>query len=307
MCDSICHADTSCFSIMVPRLVSLITALVFQSIRPSIAKSDAISMLECKGMNIRGHRFSWKAEIDGETGRAWSREVSPNVAVQRRPQSYRYQAGTDFFRHLCWRQQVGEIFCEFPKWICNGTVTFGVLRSSRHTPLAENKYNRAQTTISLSDRFLGIEWLTFGIPSLSRMSFSTQVSKNEVCRTTLSTVSIPILGGLLVNTFSRQSQQNNKRTEEFQCLLFSLEERCRLQREDENWKPTFVHPYNNVENSVSIQTEIKNYYPSLPGYPPLPRWRRWSYLYTQSVVHAYAMWRLHLRCRSIVSILENCR
>jgi len=118
--------------------------------------------------------------------------------------------------------------------------------------------------------FLGIPLLTFGQHSVQKLSMDLQGRDGSPIRSSMCTVSLPIQGGLL----ARKARGS---------LDFSV---------------TMRRTKSKIER-CQISTEIVQYEPWLAGTPPIHPLRARFYLSTQSVAHAYVMWRLHRYCRTI--------
>ena len=136
--------------------------------------------------------------------------------------------------------------------------------------------------------------MTFGIPQFSKITrnpsnATTTVEKlksEETChpstrKITEYRVDIPVIGGLLA-----YSKKNPK----MPCgsLRFSFENEC---------TPNTTTP--NTPHDIRMVTSITNgYHPSISGPAPVGFVRYCTYKSTQSLVHAYVMWRFHKRCAS---------
>lgn len=204
------------------------------------------------------HSFVWQAAVDTPTGIATSKEI-----LQASPRS-------SIVRHF---QQEKDVWADvinrlerYPEWVVRGAVTFGLFHA---VPVQEGCY-------SLQDRFFGINFLTFGVPRIQRFSFletqPTQESGLKVERGAGDcTVKLPIVGGLLA--LSKQSRGN-----EMGCLKFTLK-------------------HNEDDSETKLITEIQGYSPLLVGpTEPAPFYRKCLYLFTQSLIHAYVMWRFQRHC-----------
>jgi hypothetical protein len=102
------------------------------------------------------------------------------------------------------------------------------------------------------------------------LSFGTVQIKNIT--PTRCVLELPIVGGLLA--LPAASGTNDRG-----CLKFVIETGPRINGD--------IIP-------CELRTEIAgNYCPWIAGYPPVPLFRKWTYLSTQSPVHAYCMWRFH--------------
>lgn len=216
------------------------------------------------------HAFSWEASVDSSTGIATSREVSivpPRSFLQRQFQN---TPATEIGEREVWTQIVQRLQ-GYPQWLVRGAVTFGLFR-------AVPGYNN-NNSYSLQDRFLGINFLTFGPPQSQRFSMFKTVPIQDYngatrmmpARVGDCIITLPIQGGLLA------LQKPNRRDKA--CLRFTLQ-------------------HNAGSQETKLITEIRGYSPMLVGRKePVPFYRKWGYLSTQSLIHANAMWRFHRYCK----------
>jgi hypothetical protein len=129
------------------------------------------------------------------------------------------------------------------------------------------------STIQLN--VIGIDLLTFAEVQIKESKSNTYA------------LELPVKGGLL----SLPPIQSDG--EDRGCLRFE----CTIQQ-----------PSNDVDSSVlHFQSLIQgNYRPWIAGYPTIPRLRKWMYLLSQSLVHAYVMYRFHrLWRRHVQEFLVN--
>ena len=202
--------------------------------------------------------FSWRAFLDATTGLASSRETSQVFSSHVHGMSS--TESSDRLKYLVE---------SYPTWLCGGPITFGCLQACKD---ATNK------SCSIRVRFLNLELLSFGAAkSRGRLVHRQQPdeSAKQVTETRIETFSLPIMGGLLSSKSGDKTDQGS--------LLFSF-------RSD----ATISNPNDNIQDGcLTIRTAIVGYRPWLAGPAPLAAWRRRAYLSSQSLIHAYVMWRYH--------------
>lgn len=231
------------------------------------------------------HAFSWEADVDTANGIATSKEA---MRASRRSSIVRHFRGTkpvptitstavvtmfpssssssddktdSNHAHDVWTL-VTQRLEQYPQWLVRGAVTLGLFQA---VPLPGGG-------CSLQDRFFGINFLSFARPLSSRFSFYKTVPTCDgaILQTRQGdcTVVLPIVGGLLALNNSAGTA----------CLWFRLQ-------------------HNESTEETKLVTEIRGYNPWLIGSrQPVPLYRKMLYLSTQSLVHAYVMWRFHRHC-----------
>jgi hypothetical protein len=239
------------------------------------------------------HAFSWEADVDTVNGIATSREVT---RASRRSSIVRHFIGTKPVPvptvtstavvtmvpsssdnnsdannvHDVWTL-VTQRLEQYPQWLVRGAVTLGLFQA---VPLPGGG-------CSLQDRFFGINFLSFARPQSSRFSFYKTVPTRDGAilqtREGDCTVVLPIIGGLLALNNNNDDDNNNNNAGKG-CLWFRLQ-------------------HNESTEETKLVTEIRGYNPWLIGSTqPIPFYRKLLYLSTQSIVHAYVMWRFHRHC-----------
>ena len=219
------------------------------------------------------HSFSWEASVDAQTGTASSREVMlapPRSYIHR--QFQKVPQLTELGERQVWSDIIDKLE-HYPQWLVRGAVTFGLFRA------VSNAEGRG---CSLQDRFFGINFLTFGSARSQRFSIQKTLpqgrhkdGKTTYIRSRVGdcTVTIPIVGGLLA-----MRKRKHSRGSDLGCLRFTVQ-------------------HNEELEETLVTTEIRDYSPMLVGKKePPPFLRKAAYLSTQSVVHAYVMWRFHKYC-----------
>ena len=192
--------------------------------------------------------FRWTASVDRNKTMAFSKEVSNLVhdTTSNRRMDDR-----------SWRESIIQKFESYPQWMCQGSVSLGLLQAVPHRP----SRTIGGCAYEIRTRWGGIRLLTFDRPYRRWNSLLDQWKGSSKDRITL-----PILGGRMTATGTSQENQGS--------LVFTLyddqqQQQCRR----------------------FIVTEIDQYRPMLLGAGG--RWRTRVYLHTQSVIHAYVMWRFH--------------
>ena len=155
----------------------------------------------------------------------------------------------------------------YPKWLTSFGVTLGLL-----TLVRENDGNTNDIHLNL----IGLNLLTFG-----------RVEQKE-SNSKLYTIELPVKGGLL-SLPPIQTDGDDRG-----CLRFEYSLDSSPSEGDGSVK-------------YSFQSLIQgNYRPWIAGYPKISRLRKWMYLLSQSMVHAYVMFRFHrLWRRSVCDYLRN--
>lgn len=151
---------------------------------------------------------------------------------------------------------VEDMFRQYPTWLAGWRVTFGCLRA---TPV--NEEARHKQEIPIRDALFGVTLLSFdGQGKLQRRRVKRQTEYNMV---------IPIVGGLMTLPTPKGSCGG---------LSFSL-------------------ITNTDRDMLTLETSIVGgYRPTIVGPAPVSRFRASVYRSTQSLVHAYIMWRFHHFC-----------
>lgn len=150
-----------------------------------------------------------------------------------------------------------QVFGSYPSWLAGWRVTFGCLKAC---PVMDTKRNKQ--AILICDSLFGTTLLSFG-PEKSRVMHRKRL-------TTYSTV-IPIVGGVLALPSSEGT---------YGSLSFQLKKTA-----------------SNNDSVLTLETSIvDDYRPAIAGMAPSSRFRAGLYRSTQSLFHAYIMWRFHHYC-----------
>lgn len=198
--------------------------------------------------------FRWTASVDVDKGLAFSKEVSI-VSIEKGNKQIQNRHNDRFMQNV-----IIHTLESYPQWLCQASVTIGLLQA---IPRVGGSYE-------IRTRCWGLNVLTFDRPHRQWYSFDPFMTRRRRKRRwSADTVSLPILGGLMAAT--------------------GPDPKGRL-------KFTVAHPKNHANGGgtkhLIITTEIDRYRPMLLGKEG--GWTRAQvYRHTQSVVHAYVMWRFH--------------
>jgi hypothetical protein len=205
-------------------------------------------------------KFRWQASLDSASGRASSQEVSQK--------EWHHHYETPKASQQSVFRVSDKLIGQYPQWLVRPKVTLGLLTCSRKDP--ETKET------SIRPRFWNrVDLLTFGPIQVSKKS-------NMRCKWKL-----PITGGLLVDHSSSISSSSSsgslgEKKRDMGCLVF---ETTTTSTTAATTPPSLTCRF---ESSIA-----GNYGPWIAGPAPIPSHRKWTYLCSQSIVHAYVMWRFH--------------
>jgi hypothetical protein len=155
-------------------------------------------------------------------------------------------------------EMVIHLFESYPKWLCQGKVSLGLL-------YAKISLDQKRSSIGLTEirtRWGNVNVLTFGQPQRRHICNRLMI---PLSKQRFDSITLPILGGWMTSGVD----QGNKGS-----LSFTM------------------HTSDEQLHSRFIITEIDRYQPMLLGENG-GTWRARMYLHTQSVIHAYVMWRFH--------------
>jgi hypothetical protein len=211
----------------------------------------------------QGNGFLWQASLDSDTGRASSLEVSlchSSVNINTNA------------RRLHVRQKTLNLVESWPQFLSKPTVTFGLIGNA---PVMDE-----QSTAILLRPLMNLSVLSFG---KVRMGRPNSFHRKNV----IASFELPVSGGLLSLPLPFAKDRGH--------LSFVVE------RIDTRFKSR-----NSVKNStggknseagtscIRLRTAIAgSYSPWVAGKAPIPAYRKWTYLSSQSLVHGYTMWRFH--------------
>eukprot|EP00978_Attheya_sp_CCMP212_P023949 scaffold74372_cov57-Attheya_sp.AAC.3 len=229
--------------------------------------------------------FQWTAALDRSTGIATSTETSVLRGLQNSNNA-----------NKMFEQWVKMLFGSYPTWLVKSSVSFGLLRA---VPFYEENDRKVVVGTSIEDALFRVSLLTFGLPQFSKITrnpsratttTAEKLNKSDetwnpsTAKITEYRVDIPVIGGLMA--YSKKNPNMPRGS-----LRFSLEQEC---------TPNNTTTENNTAaHDIRMVTSITNgYHPSISGPAPVGFVRYCTYKSTQSLVHAYVMWRFHKRCAS---------
>lgn len=198
-------------------------------------------------------KFQWQASLDARIGRATSKETSTREWHRRYENPKESQQSIFRVSH--------KFIGQYPQWLVRPKVTFGLLKCQKDGDTKE---------CTLRPRFLkNVNLLTFGPIQVLRKSHTK-------CKWKL-----PITGGLLSLSTTTSATTSKQKKQDMGCLVFETSS-----TKHQNKTSPFLTC--NFESSIE-----GNYCPSIAGRAPISFPRKWTYLSSQSIVHAYVMWRFH--------------
>jgi hypothetical protein len=219
----------------------------------------SITVLSCRvlSINVRQQRFQATALIDRGTGIATSCEIS-RVPLSC-PLHRAIAAGGEEAAKLA-----EDLFGGYPSWLASWPVSWGCLRA---IPIP-GETKKCHKTIALRDPIFGKTVLLFGPGCFSVRERRRHIGR----RATEYTMTLPFVGGFL----ARPSPEGT-----YGSLLFSLVSDKR----------------DKGDSILVLDTAIADYRPALAGSKlPISRMRAGIYRSTQSLLHAYVMWKFHHYC-----------
>lgn len=215
--------------------------------------------------------YAWEAAVDRESGIATAKETGTVPTSSRLYKSLNSTSDRDLLRFT------ENLFSPYPTWLVRFPVTLGVLKA---TPDKKGGFE-------IRDRLFGVNIISFGKTRGQRFSFQTNTNRGHT-KSSQCTLSLPITGGLL--TLSDPSKKNGGNRG---SLLFTL-----TKSREVGAAADLDEPHETV---CSITTTIAGFRPSIAGSAPVNILRKWTYLSTQSIVHANVMWRFRRRCYGMTS------
>ena len=211
----------------------------------------------------QGNGFLWQASLDSDTGRASSLEVSLchswiNINTNARQRQV--------------RQKTLNLVESWPQFLSRSTVTFGLIGNA---PVADE-----QSTAILLRPFMDLSVLSFGKVRMGRQHLFNP--KNVIA-----SFELPVSGGLLSMPLPFAKDRGH--------LSFVVERIDTSDKKNCIKKNTGSKKDGAGTSGIRLTTAIAgNYSPRVAGRAPIPAFRKWTYLLSQSPVHAYTMWRFHL-------------
>lgn len=155
-------------------------------------------------------------------------------------------------------KKLASLWSLYPTWLAKGSVTLGLLQA-----------------VSGSDGSVGVYFLGKNVITFGRCQ--AFIVNDELI------ASLPIEGGFMTTQHSRMFRNPSKRghpprpaRSHYGALSI------RLKKNDEEFK-----------NYYQVSTTIDGYRACLVGEGSPSSFRKWFYLSSQSMLHAYVMWRFH--------------
>jgi hypothetical protein len=216
--------------------------------------------------------YTWEASVDRESGIATSKETGTIPTGSRLYKSINTTSDRDLLHFT------ENLFSPYPTWLVKFPVTLGLLKA---TPDKKGGFE-------IRDRLFGANLISFGRTQGQRFSFQTS-TKRGTTKTSQCSLSLPITGGLLTLPADPSKPNGGNRG----SLLFTLTKSREVGATADSDEP--------LETVCSITTTIGGYRPSIAGSAPVNVFRKWTYLSTQSIVHANIMWRYRRRCLGMTS------
>ena len=225
--------------------------------------------------------FIWHAAVDRTTALASAHESShiPNTAPLHKAlcKDNNYHKSDQLLRVS------KNLFSNYTSWLCSGRVTFGLLKAVQNS----NK------SIDIRDRFLGLGLLRFGQPEGPQFSENNKKTNNAMTTATQQdntahcVWSFPITGGLLAVPDAKGDGGK---------LVLILTKT--LQKPDGATGNGGPDDDDDENVQFSLQSKLVDYRSKIVGTAPTNLIRTNFYLGSQSLLHAYVMWRFHHQCCS---------
>ena len=141
--------------------------------------------------------------------------------------------------------------------------------------------------MSINDSLFGLNLLCFGIP---RSSVTTAITNGGNRRRSIQ-VDFPVIGGLLDGKRQAQATVSPIKISEHGRIRFVVEqEEVKIQDTCKEKSRRSQTLWSNLRIESSI---CGGYCPAISGGAPVNALRKVAYLSSQSLVHAYVMWRFH--------------
>jgi hypothetical protein len=236
--------------------------------------------------------FSWRASIDRKTGEATATETS--MSRRRCNGAVAHRVPTSG----CDKNSLINLLKSYPEWLSSRSVSFGILHTrSLLTPsdVTRNRTNRTRALngmealtdcavgISINDSLFGLNLLCFGSPRSSATTKKTTAGG----RRRILQVDFPVIGGLLDGKQRQAKVSSSKILSEHGCIRFVVEQE-EMRGEDETQQGRKGWHVVRIKSSI-----CGGYCPAITGTAPVNIIRKVAYLSSQSLIHAYVMWRFH--------------
>ena len=239
--------------------------------------------------------FCWRAALDQKTGEATATEIST-------PRRRSNRAGAQHVpRTSCDHKSLIDLLKSYPVWLSRPSVSFGILRTcelSKPRDVTRTRIDQTRSLngiehqgsvsgISISDSLLGLNLLCFG---RARSIVTTCTAKtNGGNRRRSIQVEFPVIGGLLDGKRQTQAATSTNDISEHGCIRFVVEQEEVIMRDKRKMQQGRKR-WSNVRIESST---CDGYCPAISGDAPVNPIRKVAYLSSQSLVHAYVMWRFH--------------
>ena len=238
--------------------------------------------------------FCWRAALDQKTGEATATEIST-------PRRRSNRAGAQHLpRTSCDDKSLIDLLKSYPVWLSRPSVSFGILRTrelSKPRDVTRTRIDQTRSLngieaqqgsvsgISISDSLFGLNLLCFGNPQ----STVTAMKANGGNRRRSIQVDFPVIGGLLDGKRQAEAAVSPIKISEHGCIRFVIEqEEVKMQDEEKAQRSQAFWSNVRIESSI-----CDGYCPAISGDAPVNPTRKVAYLSSQSLVHAYVMWRFH--------------
>lgn len=244
----------------------------------------------------QARKFCWSAALDRKTGEATATEIST-------PRRRSNRAGDQYVPITscsCDDKFLIDLLKSYPVWLSRRSVSFGVLRTSVLSKQRDVTCTRIDRTrppngieaqqvaaigMSINDSLFGLNLLCFGIPR----STVTTAKTNGGNRRRSIQVDFPVIGGLLDGKRQAQAATSTNDISEHGRIRFVVEqEEVKIQDIEKAQQSQKIWSNLRIESSIS-----DGYCPAISGGAPVNAIRKVAYLSSQSLVHAYVMWRFH--------------
>lgn len=238
----------------------------------------------------RARRFRWRASLDRNTGEASATEISTCTPRRRSKRAGAQDAPIT----SCDEKSLIDLLKSYPVWLSRPSVSFGVLRISglsKPRDVTRTRTNGIEAQqgsaigMSINDSLFGLNLLCFGNPQ----STVTAMKANGGNRRRSIQVDFPVIGGLLDGKRQTQGVTSTNDINEHGCIRFIVEQEEVKMRDEEKAQRSQAF-WSNVRIESSI---CDGYCPAISGSAPVNPIRKVAYLSSQSLVHAYVMWRFH--------------
>eukprot|EP00980_Cylindrotheca_fusiformis_P005372 scaffold1143_cov96-Cylindrotheca_fusiformis.AAC.5 len=250
-------------------------------------------------------KFRWQASLNKNTtttttttGSWWKQQqqIATSKEVSRREWYGHYESPKECQRSIF---RVSDKWIrQYPSWMVRSKVTLGLLKTATKTTTYDSNQKdlkSSTTTTSTKTTFVcprffsnRVQLLQFGPVQVIRRG-------RKQCQWKL-----PITGGLLAlapppptkeeeedSSSNNNSRKNKKKKDDVDLGYLLFETTSNIVQHSNK-----THPY--YKMGCQFQSSIGGQYsPSIAGPTPISTPRKWMYLGTQSITHAYVMWRFH--------------